>query len=63
MIFQIFNPNGLAVESTAYWSCVPSKAMLESMNAAGYIFKINGSRIKLRELIELKDSMLKEGYL
>lgn len=59
MTFQVCKPSGAAVMGTAFWSCVPSKAELEDMNAAGYIFKLDGKRIKLRELIERKESELR----
>ena len=54
MLLEIYNPSGLGVMQTECVSCIPKKSELESMNACGYKFELNGKRIKLRELIELR---------
>ena len=41
---------------TEYQNCIPKKDVLESMNAAGFRFELNGKRIKLRELIEFRQT-------
>lgn len=56
MIFRIINPAGVGVMKTEYQSCIPKKDVLESMNAAGFRFELNGKRIKLRELIEFRQT-------
>lgn len=59
LLFKVINPEGMGVMQTAAWSCIPANRVLESMNATGYKFMLDGKRIKLRELIEVRDAGLK----
>lgn len=56
MLIRIINPSGMGVMRTEHQSCIPKKDVLESMNAAGFRFELNGKRVKLRELIEIKQA-------
>lgn len=56
MLLRIINPSGVGVMKTEHQSCIPKKDVLESMNAAGFRFELNGKRIRLRELIEFRQT-------
>ena len=52
----IISRSGADLMVTHSWRCVPAKKDLESMSAVGYTFKLDGKRIKLRELCALKEA-------
>lgn len=55
----IVSRSGADLMITHSWRCVPPKKDLESMSGAGYAFKLDGKRIKLRELCTLRDENTK----
>jgi len=54
MEFQVCNRSGLCVMMTRSWRCVYPKKILEDMNAAGYIFKLDGKKIGIKALCTLR---------
>lgn len=52
MKFEIINDKSKTVMQTEYISCIPDKDELNSMQIAGYKFKIDGKIISAKKLKE-----------
>lgn len=52
MLFQVYDRDGDAKMGTYYPSCIYPKSALQSMQNAGYYFKIDGKRASISEVLK-----------
>ena len=50
MRFEVINDKNKIVMQTSHMSCIPDKNTLNSMQKAGYKFKLNGKTITIKKL-------------
>lgn len=54
MLFEVVDFYKNTIMHCSDWCCVPAENTLYSMYQAGYRFKINGKKVTIKKIIELR---------